>query len=112
MSKPPVINRNTDFRRIYWKGRSAASAALVTYAMKNRRGEARVGITSGKKVGNAVTRNRARRVIWAAYREVLPKISGGWDIVFVARGKTPHMKSVQVRTAMEEQLKKLGIIER
>ncbi|MGN1080564.1 MAG: ribonuclease P protein component [Acutalibacteraceae bacterium] len=112
MSKPPVINRNTDFRRIYWRGRSAAHPVLVTYAAKSRGEFTRVGVTSGKKVGNAVTRNRARRVIRAAYRNVMPKIRGSWDIVFVARGKTPHTKSTRVEAVMTQQLEQLGIIER
>ena len=110
MSKPPVINRNTDFRRIYWRGRSAAHSVLVTYVTKSRSGETRVGITSGKKIGNAVTRNRARRVIRAAYQAVMPEISGNWDIVFVARSKTPYTKSTKVQSVMQEQLSKLGVI--
>ncbi len=110
MSKPPVINRNTDFRRIYWRGKSAAHPVLVTYATKGRVSVTRVGITSGKKIGNAVTRNRARRVIRAAYQAVMPEIEGNWDIVFVARSKTPYTKSTHIQSVMQEQLKKIGVI--
>ena len=110
MSKLPAINRNTDFRRLYWRGRSQVHPLLVTYVSKSRYEGVRVGITSGKKIGNAVTRNRSRRVIRAAYQTVMPEVSGNWDIVFVARTKTPYSKSTDVQLVMQEQLKKLGVI--
>lgn len=78
--------------------------------MKNRAGFRRIGITAGKKIGNAVTRNRAKRVIREAYREVAPKISGSYDFVFVARTRTAHKKSTEIRQIMESQLKSLGIL--
>lgn len=83
---------------------------LVTYVMKNRTGVCRIGITTSKKVGNAVKRNRARRIIRAAYRSLEPKISGGWDFVFVARVKTTFQKMPDIRRAMEKELKKAGAI--
>lgn len=110
MSKPPVLNRNTDFRRVYWRGKSAAHPLLVTYAARSRQKTARVGITSGKKIGNAVTRNRAKRVIRAAYQTLIPEVGSNWDIVFVARSKTPHTTSTRVRAVMQDQLTKLGVI--
>lgn len=79
--------------------------------MKNRAGICRVGITSSKKIGNAVERNRARRVIRAAYRSVEDKICGNYDIVFVARTKTIFMKSGDLATVMLSHLKKAGVID-
>lgn len=79
--------------------------------MKNRAGICRVGITSSKKIGNAVERNRARRVIRAAYRSVEDKICGNYDIVFVARTKTVFIKSGDLETVMLSHLKKAGVID-
>ena len=59
--KSSAIKENKVFRRLYHRGKSKAGASLVTYCMKNRRGETRVGITTSKKIGTAVERNRARR---------------------------------------------------
>ena len=53
---------NKDFRRLYGRGKSQVSPYLVTYSSKNRNGEINIGITVGKKLGNAVKRNRARRL--------------------------------------------------
>lgn len=110
LSKPAAINQNSDFRRIYARGRSYPSSALVTYVMKNRRDAVRYGITAGKKIGNAVERNRSRRVIRAAFFELFPSIQEGCDIVFVARSKTKYLKSHQVKKAMWKQLSDAGVI--
>lgn len=88
MAKFAVLNCNKDFRTLYYRGKSQVHPGLVTYVRRNRLGDAPAGITTGKKVGNAVRRSRCRRVIREAYRGLLPSIQGGWDFVFVARGRT------------------------
>ncbi len=108
--KSKTLKENKDFRRLYYKGKSTASPCLVCYVMKNRFGETRVGITSGKKIGNAVKRNRARRVIRAAFSCFEENLNGAYDIVFVARTKTSAVKMQQVKAEMEEQLKAMGVI--
>ena len=105
-----TLNRNTDFRRTYGRGKVYTSPALVTYVARNRAGICRVGITTSKKIGNAVERNRSRRVIRAAFRAVLPQVEGKWDIVFVARNKTKYLKSTQLETVIFNHLKQAGVI--
>lgn len=86
------------------------SPLVVTYVLKNRLGVTRVGITTSKKVGNAVVRSRARRVIREAYRGLCPRVKPGYDLVFVARGRTPGAKSTQVQKHMEKQLLAAGLL--
>lgn len=105
-----TICQNTDFRRVYGRGKSCKSPALVVYSLKNRAGICRIGITTSKKLGGAVERNRCRRIIKEAYRRLSPECSGGWDIVFVARFKTLRLKSTDVEQAMRSQLRQLGVI--
>lgn len=107
--RPVTLNLNSDFRRVYARGKVYTNPALVTYVLKNRAGICRIGITASKKIGNAVQRNRARRVIRAA-TEMLPAIGGGYDIVFVARTKTIRKKSTEVHSIMERQLRSAGVI--
>ncbi len=106
-----VLKENKDFRRLYYRGKSFADGNLVTYAAKNGRGCCRIGITTSKKIGGAVQRNRARRVIRAAYRELESQISGSYDFVFVARSRTTGVKMQTVRKSMLAQLKKAGAIQ-
>lgn len=106
-----VLKQNSDFRRAYGRGKSYSDPALVTYVLKNNRaGICRMGITTSKKIGNAVERNRCRRVIRAAFRDVLPQVEGSFDFVFVARTKTKFVKSTHVTKIMLQQLKKAGAI--
>lgn len=112
MDKIVSICRNNDFRRIYARGKSYVTPLIVVYVLKNRVGNVRVGITTSKKVGNAVLRNRSRRVIREAYRGLSSRIKNGYDLVFVARGRTPHVKSTDVGRHMEKQLFAAGILDK
>ena len=64
------------------------------------------GIT---KAGNAVQRSRCRRIIREAFR-MQPPVTGGYDIVFVARGRTAECKSTRIAAVMERQLRALGVL--
>ena len=75
------LKSNRDFRRLYSRGKQAVAPTMVLYTRKNRLKENRLGITTGKKLGNAVTRNRIRRRLREIYRlheeEFLPGRPGG-----------------------------------
>lgn len=105
-----TLKLNTEFRRIYARGKSYVSQGLVMYVMKRRGNNLRVGITAGKKVGGAVSRNRARRVIRSAFSQFAPRVQRGYDIVFVARARTVEQKSTEVAVAMEKHLIAAGIL--
>lgn len=83
-SKPLKLNHI--FRRLYASS-GHANSYLVLYARKNRTDGNRVGITTGKKLGHAVVRNRIRRRLREVYRLNEHRFLPGWDIVVVARGK-------------------------
>lgn len=106
------LNVNSDFRRVYHRGKSCAKPALVVYSMKNRVGICRVGITVSKKIGNAVERNRSRRIIRAAFQSVMSRyeLEGTYDFVLVARTKTKYLKATHVEKALVECLGQVGVI--
>ena len=66
----------------------------------------RLGITAGKKIGTAVSRNRAKRVITAAFDACVPHVPTGYDFVVVARTRILNTKSTEVVTDFEKRLKK------
>ena len=101
---------NRDFRRLYARGKSLVTPVLVVYVSRNRTRNLRVGITTSKKIGNAVKRSRARRVIREALRAVAPEIRTGYDLILVARAKTPFVKSTEIEVALREQLLKAGVL--
>lgn len=101
-----VIKKNRDFSFLFKRGESIVTYAFVCY-VKERRGTVnRLGIVTGKKVGNAVKRNRARRVIREAFRLFEPilkeKTQKRYDFVFVARSKTPEQKSGKILSLMKK----------
>lgn len=71
----------------------------------------RYGITTSKKIGCAVERNRAKRVIRSAFSQLEDRLNGNYDIVFIARTKTSKVKMQQVLEQMEKQFKTLGVID-
>ena len=85
MKRACTLKENYEFRRVYQRGSSAVNGSMVVYCRKNRLGRTRLGITASTKIGNAVTRNRARRRLREVYRLASPRLSQGWDIIVVAR---------------------------
>jgi ribonuclease P protein component len=112
MKNTVKLNKNRDFRRLYFKGKSLADPLLIVYFTKSRTPDiSHIGITATKKIGKANKRNRARRLIIEAYRALEPKIEGGWDFVFVARTKTTFSNYHCVLNAMSNLLKKGGVLQ-
>ena len=88
-----VMRENKDFLNMYKKGRYITSKYSVIYVKPNNRPFNRFGITAGKRIGNAVARNRAKRLIRLAYQKAEVKLPVGIDIVIVARSGILGIKS-------------------
>ncbi len=96
MKKEKRLKLNKDFRRLYARGKSGVSGCVVVYALKNKRKTIRVGLTVSKGVGNAVKRNRAKRIMRVAFDALEGNIANGYDIIIVARNRIEGKKSGQV----------------
>lgn len=112
MERMVTLTRNNDFRRLYRRGKSMVHPLLVVYYSRNRLGCNRVGITTSKKIGKAVERNRARRVIREAYRALAPRLRTGYDLVFVARSRTAASKTADVGRVMSGMFKTAAVFRR
>jgi ribonuclease P protein component len=78
------VRRRRDFLEVQGRGNRIYSGELVVLALDSGGARPRIGITVSSKVGNAVERNRVKRWIRAAWREVaadLPAV----DLVVIAR---------------------------
>ena len=103
------LRRPDEFRRVWSAGRSWAHALFVLWALPNDLDHVRVGITASRKVGNAVARNRARRLLREAARHCYPHISSGWDLILVARPVLVTRKEPQVESALRSMLTLAGL---
>lgn len=74
------------------------------------RGPGRAAFVAGKKVGGAVQRNRARRVLRAAWREVRPLVEEGADVVWVARASIRGARTQDLVAEMTELLRRAGVV--
>lgn len=97
-----ILNNNKDFLNLYKRGRFIASKYSVVYFKPNGRPYNRFGITAGKKIGGAVVRNRAKRIIRYAYRENEHLLPIGIDIVIVARFGIVGVKSTEFSQYFEK----------
>lgn len=82
------LSRSTEFQRVYRQGRSKANRYLVLYSFARGDGadeDSRFGVSVGRKVGNAVVRNRVKRTIREALDQLEPKMADGLDYVVLAR---------------------------
>lgn len=105
------IRKDYEFRRIYKNGKSFANRYMVVYVMKNRSDNTRIGISVSKKVGNAVTRNRIRRIIKESYRlNVDPKVKKGYDLVFISRVAAKDADYKTIEKSICGLVKKAGVL--
>lgn len=85
LKKSEHLRKNSDFRRVYAKGKSCADHFVVLFVLPNDLGRNRIGLSVSKKIGKAVKRNRVKRLFREVYRLNKDKLIQGFDLIFLAR---------------------------
>jgi ribonuclease P protein component len=109
MERQIRLRRTSDVRRVYDEGRSWAHTLLVLVARPNNLDFSRVGVTASRHVGNAVARNRAKRLLREAARRLYPQFGAGWDVMLIARASVLKVREPQVEKALESLLRRAGL---
>jgi len=115
------LTKNYEFRRLYNKGKSAASKYVVVYCIrnnsfrnagygKNNGSENRLGITVSTKLGGAVQRNRIRRRLKEVYRLNESSLRKGYSIVLVARQGSRYAEWNELTSSVLSLFNKLGLM--
>lgn len=86
------MRKRADFKRAYDEGSKVVMRPFVLFARANGLAHARLGVTATRKLGPAVVRNRARRLVREAFRQCRTTLPGGHDLVVVARPALLDMK--------------------
>ena len=111
-SAPSIkLKRRAEFLAVAGKGRKAASPGMVLQALQRQDDQpARLGFTVTKKVGNAVRRNRTRRRLRAAARDVLAERAvSGVDLVLIGRDGTEKRPFEALKNDFRRLMDKLGV---
>lgn len=82
------VKSSDEFRRCYNSGQRAGDGHLLVFVVKNQLPHSRLGVSVSKKHGNAVARNRKKRLLREAYRLLQRELPSGLDLVVVPRQRT------------------------
>jgi ribonuclease P protein component len=102
---------SADFDRVRAEGQSWSSPTLVLRVAPGPANEIRYGLVASKRLGKAVRRNRARRLVREAMRQVCARLTLGWDLVFVIRSPALGSKLGPVRADLELLARRAGLLD-
>ncbi|MEW5870017.1 MAG: ribonuclease P protein component [Chloroflexota bacterium] len=105
------LARSNDFQRVRRFGRSYAHPLVVLVALPNTIGQTRFGVVAGRAVGNAVRRNRAKRLLRAVLQPNLAEIAPGWDVILIARRTMSGSTYWQVQAALVGLLRRARLLQ-
>jgi len=105
------LKKNEEFQLVFQKGNSSANKQFVVYATR-KEGQAtfRAGISVSKKLGNAVVRNRVKRLIREAIASLEAEIKPGLDLVIIARPGLEEMSLESIRSSLVHVLKRAKVL--
>lgn len=98
-----------DVQRVRRQGRSWHHPLFVLLLLPNDLAVSRFGFVASRRVGNAVVRNRIKRLLRETIRRDLSYISTGWDFLFVARQPMATADLAETQTAVRQLLQRAGV---
>jgi ribonuclease P protein component len=108
--KKRILKKNKHFQAVYRHGKSFANRYMVLYVLKSRCEEGRVGFAAGKRLGNAVVRNRVKRLLREAYRLNRNNIAVGFDLIIVGRQAVIDKGYTSVEDSFIKLCRQAGIV--
>jgi ribonuclease P protein component len=101
------LTKSEQYTLVYNSGSTQTDRLLVLKAMHNRLDYSRYGISVSKRVGNAVVRNRVKRILREILR--LSKLCPGWDIILIARSPAATGDYHVIKASLEKLLSRARI---
>jgi len=101
------LTKRRDFKAVFNEGVSSSSSFLVIYAKPNEFSFSRLGLAVSRKIGNAVLRNRIRRLLREAVRECVKDMAEHYDFVIIARKESAEGTLKMFISSIEKFIQKL-----
>lgn len=111
MKKEYRIKKEKEFQYVFQNGQNVANRQLVLYIYpKPEQSHFRVGLSVGKKIGNAVERNQVKRYIRQALHELEAYIPENIDFLLIARADIKDKSFTQVKQSIQHVMKLAHIL--
>jgi len=104
------LRRSIDIKRVRRSGKSYAHPLIVLYSLVAQHPGTHVAVMAGVATGNAVRRNRSKRLLRAAMSDLMPQILPGHDLILVARTPLADAGFEKARTALASLLQRAGLL--
>ena len=116
MKKSYRVKKEKEFQQVFNKKQSCANRRFVVYVLEKPQQahllwKTRVGISVGKKIGNAVTRNAVKRKIRASLFQLKDRISPEIDFIVIARPGLEKLSSEEVKANLTHVLNLAKILD-
>ena len=110
MKKKNRVKKNEEFQAVFQNGKSNAHRQFFIYQLeKPDPAYFRIGLSVSKKLGNAVMRNRTKRMIRQTFTEIKDEIDSGKDFVIIARKPCSDMDYEQLKKSLIHALQRSGV---
>ena len=111
MKKEYRVKDNKEFQYIFQNGKSFANRQLVIYYTEEvDQDHFRIGLSVGKKIGNAVTRNRIKRYLRQSFHELDGRILPTLNIIIIARQPTKEMNYFEIKKSLLHLLSRQSLL--
>jgi ribonuclease P protein component len=104
------LTQSTDFKRVRRSGKSYAHPLVVLVVLPAEGERTRFGVAAGRSVGNAVQRNRAKRLVREALRLLLPMIKPGWKVILISRNPILNADLPEIKNCLHQLFLKANLI--
>jgi ribonuclease P protein component len=104
------LRKTADFERVRRSGKSIAHPLIVLIVTRNEGDCLRVGVVAGRRLGNAVQRNRAKRLMRAATQTLSGCILPGHDLLMIARQPMLEANFVEIKSAIRKLLQRADLL--
>jgi ribonuclease P protein component len=105
------LRRSADLKRVRQHGESRRHPLAILLVYPNGLNVSRFAFVASRRVGNAVKRNRGRRLLREVVRLHLSEILSGYDCVFIVRRATPEASYADVETAVLKLFSRLKLLD-